>query len=1022
MKKEYGDFEKKLHETYDRIETRYRPDLRWWLAEGLNTDETLRKNVKEIHDSGFGAAEFLAMPEPGADSALYGWGSEEWTSDTQLIIEEATRYGLGFSLTSGANWANANLPDTYVWNGQPYNPDNKAAAKELDYATVYVTRGERFCGSLPRPQRIEAVESDIHGIAATYREYLFQGVVAAKVLTPRQQAGQTFDYAQGAGTGILSLDSVTDLSALVTRTDGAYTLDWTAPDDGTYALFFYWMHGTGQTASPSVSTNYTVNYVDRYGIEALIDYWEEIVLTDALKKTIAQNGRGEIYMDSLEIVTYGAGGILWGYDFKEEFQARKGYDITRYLPFLTMDGVRIESKTAKKYDYNPEGQAEMLEVTKIRNDFYSVISDMYVENVLKPLQEWLHTLHMTLRAEPSYGMTYEISTPARYIDGIETESFAQVADIDLYRGMSGSAHMYGRIFSSETGAVPHRNYYYNMEQWTQLCFLQFATGVNRTVFHGYSAIEGSEEGTYWPGHEGMYPGFSERFGSRQPASIHYPQWTEMLGRYQKALRSGVARRDIAILRTDYFFINYGQPKGHNTFLNNYSMYDIPHFWNDTSLQAAGYTYDYFSPLLLEDEENVTWSASELQPEGPAYRAIILYQESIELPALQCLYRIAKGGLPIIIVNRNSELLAYDGTRIEHETALTRSRYKNADDANVQALVTQLKALPNVLEVQHPAEATAALQRLHVKPRVAFDIPNHKILTQTRWDEKAQTLYVFAYAFKSEVERDSEPFCFRLQIEGEATPYHIDGWSGNIEGIPAAGFGDGRTIVPLTLKAGEERLLALDFGSLPETDAPRFAQQSTHERRIIPLSNWDIVIEDWNEGDKVVTTEEKFGHITREVYYKTKKTELKFEHCRPVPWMELPAAKEQLSKLAGAHPSMAQVSGVGRYTTEFTLDEIQKGETVAVWIASAGGGTVLLYINGIRTPLVNIRTLRQDITDYVRPGTNTICMEVTSTLTNRMLQRDYKSKKSGWTDREPTVQPYGIAGDVKIVISQHGAVK
>lgn len=62
---------------------------------------------------------------------------------------------------------------------------------------------------------------------------------------------------------------------------------------------------------------------------------------------------------------------------------------------------------------------------------------MYAENVLKPLQEWLHSLGMTLRAEPSYGMPYEISVPAKYIDGVETESFAQLADIDQI----GRAHV-----------------------------------------------------------------------------------------------------------------------------------------------------------------------------------------------------------------------------------------------------------------------------------------------------------------------------------------------------------------------------------------------------------------------------------------------------------------------------------------------------------------------------------------------------------------------------------------------------
>ena len=96
-------FAHRLHEMYDQIEMRYRPDVRWWLAEGLNTDETLKKNIGELCYFGFGAAEFLAMPEPGADSAIYGWGSDEWTADTRLIIEEATRRGMGFSITSGTH-------------------------------------------------------------------------------------------------------------------------------------------------------------------------------------------------------------------------------------------------------------------------------------------------------------------------------------------------------------------------------------------------------------------------------------------------------------------------------------------------------------------------------------------------------------------------------------------------------------------------------------------------------------------------------------------------------------------------------------------------------------------------------------------------------------------------------------------------------------------------------------------------------------------------------------------------------
>ena len=49
---------------------------------------------------------------------------------------------------------------------------------------------------------------------------------------------------------------------------------------------------------------------------------------------------------------------------------------------------------------------------------------------------------------------------------------------------------------------------------------------------------------------------------------------------------------------------------------NNLMNDTATFWKDLSLQGAGYTYEYFSSLILRDEENITYEDGLLQPEGP----------------------------------------------------------------------------------------------------------------------------------------------------------------------------------------------------------------------------------------------------------------------------------------------------------------------------------------------------------------------------------------------------------------------
>ncbi|HLI02047.1 MAG TPA: glycosyl hydrolase, partial [Acidimicrobiales bacterium] len=536
------DFKLRTHAAYREVEMEYWPQVRWWLPEGLATDRTLDSNLEQIHDAGFGGIEIIAIPEDGVDHTVYGWGSDEWNEDSRRVIRGAVRRGLAFSLTSGAHWGTANIPDTHAYGGQPYDLDSPAAAQELDYASIVIRGGETFAGPVPPltlPQKAKGA-----------RVVTLLGVLAVHLESERRSieaADGTFTQTQG----VLDLKTVVDLTPRVA--EGGGTVEFTAPGGVDVELFAFYIHGTGQTADPSFSVNYTINYFDPAGAEALTDYWDRNVLTDDVRADLARSGLGELYMDSLELSTYGQGGLLWGRTMRDEFKRRRGYDVLPYLPFLVKNPDREGAVVASSRlalliaagavrnsgngrivtNYRAESEDSQGVIEKVMNDLYRTMSELYCENTLGPIRQWLHGHHMKLRAEPSYGYTLEISTPARYLDGVEIESYAQAGELDLYRNMLGSANMYGRPFSSETGAVARRNYFYNMDDWTQLAYLQFALGVVRTVLHGWAGIEGPESSTHWPGHEGMYPWYSERFDGRQPASTAYPEWTRMLARNQK---------------------------------------------------------------------------------------------------------------------------------------------------------------------------------------------------------------------------------------------------------------------------------------------------------------------------------------------------------------------------------------------------------------------------------------------------------------------------------------------------------
>lgn len=932
------------------------PDVRWWLAEGFHTDATLKKDISMLHEAGFGAVEFLAMEEPGADSSLYGWGSEEWVHDSHVIIDETTKRSMGVSMTSGTNWSNANLITI--------TPDDRAAAKELDYAVETVCAGHTRSGLI--------LKSILRVPGVTVQELV--AVTAARI-------------DRKSGDDCLDQNSVQVLTSLVK--DGC--LEWTAPGDGDYMIFYFWIHGTGQTASPSAGISYTINYIDHYGIDAFIDYWDSTVLTPQLKENIQKNGRAMMYMDSLELSTFGKGGQFWGYHFLDEFCGRRGYDLTPYLPFIVKNAGMMTVDFVYHYHC-----ADQRFTQKLHNDLYQTMTDLYMENMLKPMQEWLHSHGMTLRAEISYGLPFEISQPGKYVDGIETESLEFASQIEPYRNLAGPAHIYNRTYSSETGATL-LNYMMGLEFYTQIIYTQFAAGVTKTVLHGYSSIAGSDDSTYWPGHEGMWPVFSERFGCRQPAWQHYNEWTRMIARYQMVLRKGKPRMDLGILRLDYNFNNlYFDGENEKELYESKLMRgDAGVYWKDMKLQHAGFTWDYFAPQLVE-EPFVNFENGQLIPDGPGYQALIIYQEALPLDSSIKLLELAKKGLPLVFVNHVNETIRPSITKT-HEQAASMTPFLDGNEEKLSEIIKEIKALSNVREIDDPSMTLETLYELGVHPRTEFLEENEKILTLTRKDGTCTYLYVYHMQYATDA-----PVTADIALEGQGRLYRIDCWNGRIEKIDDQdmtasvidGKDDDRTIVRLKLMPGQACLFALKpeeeacLDQAAEKDSVYKEDQGhgiyqIHEaaqagsQRVIELTDWTLTVEDWNEGEKKQMIEDRGkGIVTREVYYETKKTKLEAGKVELKPWKDIPQIGPQ-------------VSGVGYYTCTVTLPkDWNNSQRGILKIASTNGCSAAVYVNGKKADAYDFNAKIVDITSLLVPGENTILVEVTSTLNNRLLARGY----------------------------------
>lgn len=926
----------------------YWPEVRWWLAEGLHTDQTLRHEIDAAHRLGFGGMEFLAMDEDAVDHSRYGWGSEEWVRDSQVIADETTKRGMALSFTSGTNWSNANLPDI--------GPDHPAAAKELNVVTEHLVGGSHRSGSVPMVD-LDAISvpagMPMHRAPAA--EQAFVAAVAARI------AGES-----DSGVPILDADSLVDLTADVR--DGALT--WTAPE-GQWLLSFYWMHGTGQTASPSVSVNYTINYLDRVGVDTLIEYWDTTVLTPALRATIAANPRVQMYMDSLELWTFGAAGLFWGHSLVDEFHARRGYDIRPWLPFLSRSVTIMASSTV--YHHEPI-DTQRVTIEKVRHDYVATLTDLYIENMLRPFAEYLHANNMGLRSEISYGLPFELTRPGPEVDGIENESLEFASQIDAYRLLAGPAHLFGKQYSSETGATT-RNHMLDHRFYDQIIATQLAAGITKTVMHGWASTAGAEGATEWPGHEGMLPVFSERFDERQPAAQFYPLWTQALARMQAVLRQGVPRIDVGILRTDHFTDNEsgmalidadGERVPDEVAYGTMWMRNREnHWWRDLGMQDAGWTYEFFDgSLLLRDDVKV--GDGVVQPGGPGYQALIVFQTALDADVAALLLAWARRGVPILLVHGASELrLLTAGSYVHHERAASRTPGLDGRDGELADTVAKLLDQPSVVEVDDPSRAVEALRSLGVVGRAEFGAANRQLLTHLRDDGDLTHVYAYHFLYESD-----EPAEVEVSVAGVGAVHRVDAWTGGMTRHADVQHADGRTLIRIRLEPGETGLWTIDTSKKPQA----FSQRVDTVRE---LDTWRVRVDSWDAGqDELLSEDRGLGYETREVRPRTAVTTVELPAGPLKPWREL----EEVGP---------EVSGIARYETQVDLDaDPTAEERYLLRLGSTAGGLGDVQVNGGSPLGFDTSHPVVDITASVRAGRNTVVVRVSSSLNNRLIARGY----------------------------------
>ncbi|HHW00657.1 MAG TPA: hypothetical protein GXX36_14055 [Clostridiaceae bacterium] len=1046
-----SDFASRLEAKYIDPDRVYQSDIRWWLAEASNTDEALLEEIQALYDAGFRGVELCMQSDNNAPDAVYAYGSEMWAHKWKLIMNKLLDLGMGVYLTSGTHWATSNIPGL--------NPDSQEAMQVLAMGTQKVAAGESIT-ALPKPPTRRA--SNVGKFLGAFA-YKLVNEEERRIISQRPVTYTSYSVDE---------DSVIDLSKVATITQGDtiydQLVDWTAPDDGEYIIFSFWTHGNYKTASPAAETCYCTNYFDVRGVEALKKFWTEHYLDDPVLNEKIKNGDVQLFMDSLEIDT-GGGITWWSEDMREEFIARKGYDIMPYL-FLVEGLPQVQAVYNPYYEpamgyHDLEGNKNLRE--KIINDWVDVLTQLYIERMLIPLKEWLNSIGIKTRAQISYGRSIEITEPSVYVDYPEAENFNQYNQVDILRLHTAGSKLQNKVLSTETGAeLPT----YGTSAQTRLhdAYAQYAAGFQRVIWHIWSAGYSYGENSSWPGWGSNF----DRWGTREPNARDFDEFNAHIGRVQQLLQTGRSRTDIGFIHNNW---NQGLRFGGSaqygggavpSYFNgmNWQLAHMGVYYRSTELQDNGYTYDYLSPDLLF-ADGVYFDETTKTVEKAGYKALVLYQDWLDVKGAERILDWAKKGLKVVII---------DG-------AAKRTPFNDGKDAELARIIDELKTLPTVrtAAIYDASEdfnyfapvaegykdgVYEALQELGVRPYAEYAEPNHQLLTQSRQDEDGNMyLYVYNYcsndyhqnSYIESVRNEDHGTNIKTEIkmDGIFIPYSIDAWSGKVTELAQYRYENGQTVIPVDLDYDNIALYAFEavdkekvrINSTVAESAYRngnkmvlrFTDSGTYKTTLsdgrtyqttvqVPeaydITDWNLTVESWTAGTNKLRSEETIGNVTTvNTKVETIKTNIDVTLPKLTTWDNIPEVGKN-------------VSGLGRYEATFNWDSskadgayLNFGDTLVssmkVWIngqkvggdvsqnptkvkASVGEGFEGkdLYSGGVNwvKPIV-------DISPYLVDGENEIVIEYSSTLTNVQLARGAireQMHNRGWWNNNCKYFSYG----------------
>ena len=585
----------------------------WWWLNGNVTKAAITRDLEEMAAKGFGGA--LICDAGGAEqdgNARVPHGpdffSPEWRELYKHALREADRLGLEMSLNIQSGW---NLGGPMV--------KAEDAPKKLVWSETRVKGPAKDPLKLPEPKHPPQFYRDVAVIAypvkassVTRRPILNwdkKALIKALSFSAPDTSPLLQELPAEPGEEDTHAGQVVDLTD---KMDADGTLRWEAPP-GEWEILRFGGTLNDHCRVSTCSDGWQGYAIDPFDAGAFRRYWDAVVeplIADA--GPLAGRALKYLHTDSWEVEV-----ANWTPTLRQEFRARRGYDLLPYLPVIA--GRIVDSRPVSN---------------RFLNDFRRTMGDLAIDNHYRLFVEGAHRHGLLIH--PESGGPHAVPVDAQQCLGMDDAPMSEfwawswrhrVGDENRFfvKQPASAAHAYGHklvLAEGFTTIGPH---------WQETLWDNLKPAFDKALCEGLNLL-------FWhafvcsPAEMGL-PGQQYFAGTHLNPNVTW--WSksapffDYLNRCQYLLQQGLFVADVAYYYGDHV-PNFAQLKK-----------------SDPARILPGYDYDVVTEEVILTRMSVRDGRLVL-PDGMSYRVLVLPDRpNISLPVLRKLKDLVAAGATVI---------------------------------------------------------------------------------------------------------------------------------------------------------------------------------------------------------------------------------------------------------------------------------------------------------------------------------------------------------------------------------------